>query len=543
MSADQPSEPTQAATAPRKPDPICAVVARTRHEMIHAELLEAARRNVLLAEVRLDYLAKAPDFARLLAEKPLPLLATVRRRTDGGRFKGTEDQRRALLRQAIASGFDWVDLEEDIIASVPRYGKTKRIVSYHNFKEVPVDLHALYKQMHEADADLIKIACMPQQIEDVMCVLELLRFARKPTIAMCMGEMGAPSRLLQCVLGAPFTYAGLNPERLPAPGMFTVGQLQNIYAVRRLNKETRIFGVVGDPIGHSLSPIVHNIGMRKLGINGLYLPFLVPEGQLGTFLASHSPLKIQGLSVTLPHKEAACHQAVEHDSLVEQTRSANTLIRTDRGYRAINTDQPAILESLVASLPKATDGTPGTLLQRVALVLGAGGVARSVVHALVRAGAIVTVTNRTEEKAQKLAAEMSCRHVDWGLRQTVLTEIVVNCTACGMYPEVDESPIHPSVFRPGMVVMDTIYNPENTMMIKEARSRGASVVTGLDMFIRQAAGQFRVFNGVEPPIDLMRQVAKNALTPITVRQTVSPEIELTAPEVQAAPAQRHGDTG
>ena len=503
--------------APRKPDPICAVIARTRHDMIHAEIMEAARRNVMLAEVRIDYLAKAPDFGRLLADKPLPLLATVRRREDKGRFKGTEDERRMLLRQAIVAGFDWVDIEEDLIKSIPRYGKTKRIVSYHNFNEVPADLHAIFRRMHEADADVIKIACMPNQIEDVARVLELVRVSKKPTIAFCMGDMGVASRLVQGVLGAPFTYAALNPERLPAPGMMTVGQLQNIYGVRRLNKETKVFGVVGDPIGHSLSPIVHNIGFRKLGINALYLPFRVPEGKLANFLASHTPLKIQGLSVTIPHKESAVHQATEMESLVAQTQSANTLVRTASGFNAMNTDRPAILESLTAGLPANPDGSPGSLKQRIALVLGAGGVARSVVHALMDAGALVTVTNRTDEKSHKLAKEMGCRQVDWAMRTGVLCDIVVNCTSCGMYPEVDESPIHPSVFKTGMVVMDTIYNPENTMMIKQARGHGAQVVTGLDMFIRQAAAQFRAFTGQEPPVDLMRQVAKNALTPITVR--------------------------
>lgn len=520
VDSSNPSQPAGQAGqegAPRKPDPICAVIARTRHDMIRAEIMEAARRNVLLAEVRIDYLAKAPDFGRLLADKPLPLLATVRRREDKGRFKGTEDERRMLLRQAIVAGFDWVDIEEDLIKSIPRYGKTKRIVSYHNFDEVPSDLHAIFRRMHEADADVIKIACMPKQIEDVARVLDLVRFAKKPTIAFCMGDMGVPSRLAQLALGAPFTYGALNPERLAAPGMLTVGQLQNIYGVRRLNKETKIYGVVGDPIGHSLSPIVHNIGLRKLGINALYLPFKVPEGKLANFLASHTPLKIQGLSVTIPHKESAVHQATEMESLVAQTQSANTLVRTASGFKAMNTDRPAILESLTAGLPTNPDGSPGSLKQKMALVLGAGGVARSVVHALTDAGAIVTVTNRTDEKAHKLAGDMGCRQVDWAMRMSTLCDIVVNCTSCGMYPEVDETPIHASVFKKGMVVMDTIYNPENTLMIKQARGHGATVVTGLDMFIRQAAAQFRAFTGQEPPVDLMRQVAKNALTPITVR--------------------------
>src|SRR4051794_26882101 len=165
---------------------ICAVIGRTRHRMITAELQEAAKRGARLIEIRLDYLAKAPDFKRLLENRPCPIIATFRRPDDGGRWKGTEEQRQMLIRQAVVDGFDYVDIEEDIAPKIRRFGKVKRIISYHNFKETPADLEERYKKMCELDADVVKIAVTPQKLSDNLRVLRLLNEAPKPTVVLCM---------------------------------------------------------------------------------------------------------------------------------------------------------------------------------------------------------------------------------------------------------------------------------------------------------------------------------------------------------------------
>jgi 3-dehydroquinate dehydratase/shikimate dehydrogenase len=153
----------------------------------------------------------------------------------------------------------------------------------------------------------------------------------------------------------------------------------------------------------------------------------------------------------------------------------------------------------------------------VVLVLGAGGIARAVAHALHQEGAVLTISNRTAERAQKLAGEVGCRFVDWKSRHTVLCDMVVNCTSVGMFPEVDETPLHHSFLKPSMVVFDTVYTPENTLLIKEARSRGCQVLTGVDLFVRQAALQFQLFTGREPPLKLMHRVVKRVLSPVAIR--------------------------
>src|SRR5947209_2911897 len=198
---------------------ICVVIGRTRHKMIQAEIQEAAKRGAELIELRLDFLAKAPDFKRLLDNKPCPMLASVRRPPDGGRWGGSEAERQTLLRQAIVAGFDWVDLETDVIDQVRRFKDVKRIVSYHNLREVPDDLDAIYDHMCEQDADVVKVAVLAHEPADNLRVLNLLRGAPKPTVALCMGDLGLPTRMLGPCFGSPFTYAAFNKERGVVPGM------------------------------------------------------------------------------------------------------------------------------------------------------------------------------------------------------------------------------------------------------------------------------------------------------------------------------------
>jgi 3-dehydroquinate dehydratase/shikimate dehydrogenase len=253
-----------------------------------------------------------------------------------------------------------------------------------------------------------------------------------------------------------------------------------------------------------------------LGINSVYLPFRVPRADLENFLERFNRLPVEGYSVTIPHKEMAASLAPHKDAAVMLTHAANTLIRSDNGFKAFNTDYQAARESLLANLPPSPDGQPGTLNARTALLLGAGGVARAMAHALQREGALLSITNRTPDRTHQLAEEVGCRVVDWAARHGVTCEILVNCTSVGMHPNLDDIPIHPGSLKPGLVVMDCIYTPETTLLVKEARHRGCHVITGVDMFVRQAALQFELFTGQEPPLDLMRKVVKHALSPVVL---------------------------
>jgi 3-dehydroquinate dehydratase/shikimate dehydrogenase len=514
------SLPTQSASASR-PAPshegICVVIGRTRHKMMQIEIQEAAKRGARMIELRLDFLAKAPDFKRLLADKPCPMVATVRRKQDGGRWAGTEEERLMLLRQAIVAGFDWVDLEIDIADKIRRYKDVKRIISYHNLRELPSDYEKIYVNLCKQDPDVVKFTVTAQQPEDNVRVLDLLRNPPVPTVAFCMGDLGVASRILTRRCGAPFTYAAFNKERGIAPGLLSFDELRHVYQYDHVSPSTAVYGVIGDPVGHSLSPLIHNRAMRQVGVDGVYLPFRVPRGDLAAFLKTFDRFPVNGYSVTIPHKEAAAACATYKDEQVTRIRAANTLVRTKDGWAAFNTDAQAALEVLEANLSPGPDGAKVPLLSRSVLVLGAGGVARALAHGLQGRVGQLTLSNRSAERAHQLANEVGCRAVEWSLRNTVLADLLINCTSVGMYPNMDESPIHQSFLKPGVMVFDTIYTPENTLLIKEARARGCHVLTGVEMFIRQAALQFGLFTGKEAPLDLMRTLVRRALSPVAIR--------------------------
>jgi len=482
--------------------------------MMQVELQEAAKSGAKLIELRLDFLAKAPDFKRLLANKPCPIVATVRRPKDGGRWSGTEDARRTLLRQCVVAGFDWIDIETDVIDSIPRFQNVKRIVSLHDLRGVPEDLEKTYAKMCTQDADVVKIAVTAHSPADNLRVLKLFQNAPKPTVAFCMGDVGFPSRILSLRCGAPYIYAAFNKERGVAPGLPTFDEATKIYRADHINGDSKIFGVIGDPIGHSLSPLVHNRCFQELGINAVYLPFRVARGELEAFLKGFDMLPVQGYSVTIPHKETAAQLAEETDDLVDRIGAANTLIRTAAGWKAYNTDAPAAIASLEAVLPAGAEGDASPLHSRTILMLGAGGVARAIAHGLAPYHPAFYISNRTAERAQQLVQSVDCRAIDWDARNSVLCDTLINCTSVGMHPNTDESPIHNSFLRPGIVVFETIYAPENTLLVKQARERGCTVLTGVDMFVRQAALQFKLFTGKEPPVDLMNRVVRRALSPI-----------------------------
>lgn len=507
----------QSLAAPNGPV-ICAVIGRTRHKMVQAEILEAAKRGAKLIELRLDYLAKAPDFHRLLANRPCPLIATVRRASDGGRWAKSEDERQMLMRQAIVAGFDWIDVETDAADDIRRFGDVKRIVSYHNLREIPSDLEQIYERMCRQDADLVKIAVTAGQTSDNMRVMELVKKASKPTVAVCMGDLGTSSRVLIGRVGAPFTYAAFNRERTFAPGIFPFEDMKKIYRFEATRPDTKVFGVIGDPVSHSLGPKVFNRAFAKLGINGVYLPFRVPRGELSSFLDAFEGVPVDGYSVTLPHKEAAAKFASRREPEVERIGAANTLIRRPWGWHAYNTDAPAAVASLEANLPQDPSGAPSFLSSRTILLLGSGGAARALAYALHQQRCELIISNRTFERAQALGDELGCRAVEWSARHGVSCDTLINCTSVGMHPNLDDSPVHSSFLRPGLMVFDTVYTPETTYLIREARERGCHVLTGVDMFVRQASLQFSLFTDMDPPAGLIDELVRRALSPVKLKE-------------------------
>ncbi|QDU55532.1 shikimate dehydrogenase [Aeoliella mucimassa] len=492
---------------------ICVSIGRSRHKHLLAEYQELVKRGARLVELRLDYVASRLNLQRLLKDRPSPVVITCRREADGGKFNGTEEQRQMILREAIALQAEYVDLEDDIAASIPRYGKTKRIISYHNFRHTPDDLDEIYQRLSKLDADVVKITTMAQNPHDNVRMLEMVKKASLPTVAMCMGDIGTPSRILLGKYGAPFTYATFHHERALAPGQLSFDQMTDIYRYDSLNKDTSLFGVIADPIAHSLSPHIHNAALKEQDLNAVYVPFRVPPDSLGQFIADVPKLGIKGLSVTIPHKEAVAKHLTKVDAAVKGIKAVNTLVFRDGEVLGYNTDCKAAMDSLEYTLG-TVGAQPSPLANKRVLVLGAGGVSRAILYGLKVRGARAVVASRTRERAEKLAAEFDAKAIDWNARHTVPAEILVNGTPIGMHPNVDETPYNRSHLKPSMVVFDTVYNPESTLLVKEARLHGCTTVTGVEMFVRQAGLQYWLFTGKEAPMDIMRATLKRVTGPV-----------------------------
>ncbi|MCA9217279.1 MAG: shikimate dehydrogenase [Planctomycetales bacterium] len=489
---------------------ICVCIGRGRHKHMMAEHAHLVEQGAKLVELRLDYIAGEVNLKRLIKDRPGPVIISCRRQADGGKWVGKETERQMLLRSAIADGVDYVDLEDDIAGSIPRFGKTKRIVSMHDFNSTPDDLEEIHARMAALDADIVKIATMANNPHDNVRMLNLMAKSDVPTVGMCMGEMGMPTRILASRFGAPFTYATFHHERALAPGQLSYKQMTEIYNYENINKETTVFGVVADPIGHSASPVVHNAAFQERKINAVYVPFRVPRQHLEKFLAEAESLGIEGLSVTIPHKEAVLHVCRNIAPAVKGIGAANTILFDKGGPSAFNTDCDAAMESLAEAM-RISNGE--SFAGKTALLLGAGGVVKALAYGLRERGATVFVAARNSEKAKPLTA-LGCKIIDWDARYTINCDVLINGTPIGMHPNVNETPYEKHRLRPAMIVFDTVYNPEQTLLIKEARQKHCKTVTGVDMFIRQAALQFMMYTGQEAPTKLMYEVLKRFLGPI-----------------------------
>ena len=492
---------------------ICVSIGRSRHKHMLAEFAHLVEQGAELVELRLDYINSRVNIQRLLKDRPCATVVTVRREQDGGKYTGTEEARLIMLREAIANGVEYVDLEDDIAGKIPRFGKTKRIISHHNFRHTPENLRELHTNMKALDADIVKIATMANHPHDNVRMLEMVQESDCDTVGMCMGDIGSWSRILGPRFGAKFTYATFHHERALAPGQLSFDQMTNVYRHNSIGKETAVYGVIADPVGHSLSPQIHNAEFGALNIDAVYSPFRVPFDTLGQFMDDVTRLGIRGLSVTIPHKEAVAKYLTKVDPAVKGIGAVNTVLFRGEDVLGYNTDYKAAMDCLENALGGAVPpGTPSPLKDKKVLVLGAGGVARAVMYGLQRRGAKTTIASRTRTRAQNLADSFDGKCIEWAARHAP-TDILVNCTPIGMHPNVDESPFNKSHLKSNMVVFDTVYNPETTLLLKDARTHGCKIVTGVEMFIRQAALQFLLFTGQEASEARMRETLRRAIGP------------------------------
>ncbi len=495
---------------------ICVSLGRAKHARMISEHRYLADQGAELIELRLDYIQRSVDLKRLLADRPTPVVICARRREDGGRWLKTEEERLMLLRSAIAQGVEYVDIEADIAAQIPRYGSTKRIISYHDFEQTPDELADLHAAMAAEDADIVKIATMANSFEDNLRMIRLVQQAKIPTIGICMGDIGMMTRILANRVGSPFTYATYSTDKEMAPGQLNWADMSSIYRYETIDKNTELFGVVADPVAHSHSPLIHNAAFIDAGLNARYLPFRVPAGGLKAFVDNCSALGIGGISITIPHKQAALPLCSRAEEAANGIGAINTMIFNDTESIGYNTDYRAAMDCIEETFDIKRDAD-APMAGKAALILGAGGVSRAIAWGLIKRRCEVTITSRTFDRAKDMANQLGCRSIEWDQRHDVRAHLIVNGTPVGMHPNVNDSPYDEKHLNEYKTVFDTVYNPENTMLIKQAVRRRARIITGVDMFVRQAAYQFKLFTGQQASTDLMRKTIKQATNPVQIR--------------------------
>lgn len=483
------------------PLPVCATVLESSLAATRARLAALAEDPPELIELRLDALPPAeldPAALRALVEAaPAPVLATCRPRREGGGWEGPEPERLALLQGAAVAGAAWVDVEADAADALPLLPAGARLlVSSHPSAVDAGDeaaLRAALARVRHPRADAQKLALPLQDACQGLALLRLAQAEPAPTIAIGMGFPGVVTRLAGTRHGAPWTYAAADPARPAAPGQLPLAQLRALVP-RRPRQSTRLYGVIGRPVGHSRSPELMNAAFAELGEDAVYT-WLETADPRALLEEAWLDERSAGFSVTIPHKAAAARAPrVELDTLASAIGAINTLTRSAQGWVGTNTDALAARQ-LVLEACAARGLEPSEL--PVAL-LGYGGAARAVAVALRELGAAeVAVYGRSAERGQAFAAALGCRFAGplSALGPAAGPRLILNATSVGMRPGADQSPVAAECFDARAIAYDLVYTPAETRFLAEAEARGAHLVSGVAHFVAQAQAQLRAWLG------------------------------------------------
>jgi 3-dehydroquinate dehydratase/shikimate dehydrogenase len=492
---------------------ICAVVA-TENAAAMWRQLERALAETKTIELRFDWLADDAEIERFLARLALnrrgsrtrdraTLIATCRRRRAGGRYRGTIAKQLVHLGEALRAGCEWYDLEIESASRCPvelldvLLGEGRAICSAHFFQRTPKDFKPVVAWLASLRPDAIKIAAQCESLSEARRVIALSR-GRRDAIAVPMGDVALPMRVLALREGNALVYAPVENET--APGQVSLEEMKNLYRANRISRRTHVYGVIGNPIGHSLSPQLQNAGFEARRIDAVYLPFLVRD--LKDFCNSILPLRMKGFSVTLPHKEAILRYLDECDELAASIGAVNTVtVRPNGKLIGYNTDYVGVLRALERRMP---------LRGSRVLIFGAGGVARAVALALSRAGASVWICARRPARAIVLAREARAEAIGRKHLRTEFFDAIINATPVGMYPATGGSPLDARELN-CRLVFDTIYRPRVTKLMQLAARRGIETVSGVEMFVAQGTAQWEIWTGQRAPEKAMRAAVVTAL--------------------------------
>ena len=494
----------------RLPKVCLAIAAPNPAELI--EKAEAVSRDNPFVEFRLDYISrpglafgKIKEFTEM--HPHVAVIATCRRAAGGGKFKGSIGSQIDVLSRAAEAGCQLVDIEMQSASRLKPAQLAKLrsraalVLSFHDFKGTH-KLEESLKKMSGYPADFYKIVGTATSLYDNVTMLKFLESHQDThnLVGLCMGEQGIISRVVGVRAGSAFTFGALTADEKTASGQVTAQELRSTYRIDQVDAASKVFGVAGDPVSHSLSPAIMNAAMRRENVNGVFLALHTKS--LKDLLACVKEIPIQGLSVTMPHKQAILKYLDNTDPQTAKIGACNTVVRSQDGkLYGFNTDTAGVVTPLEQRIPLAN--------ARI-LVLGAGGAARAAVFGLRERGAEVFVLNRNAEAGQKLARQAKARIMKRANLKKFDFDVIINATPVGM-GNMRESPLTADEIR-AKYVFDMVYDPAETRLLKLAKERGAETIPGSVMFVNQAARQFEIFTGKPAPREDMLRIVTLALS-------------------------------
>jgi 3-dehydroquinate dehydratase/shikimate dehydrogenase len=479
-----------------------------------------------LIEVRLDCLEPlelktgAASITKLLEQSACESILTFRPSQEGGRRALDDATRQTFWSDAIFSS-SFFDVELDLAEkfnntetspSMP-IDWSRTICSHHDFVGVPERLDQIYDRMSRTPARVLKIAVQAEDAIDCLPVFQLLERARedgREMISIAMGAAGVATRILGPSRGGFLTYASLDNETATAPGQLSLSELTKVYRLEKIDRHTQIFGLVGSPVSHSLSPLIHNSAFAAAGTNAVYVPFETRD--VKTFIkrmihprTRELDWRLHGLSVTAPHKFAVMAQLDWIETAAQQIGAVNTIVVEGEALHGFNTDAAGFIKPLARVF--------GDLRDARCAVIGAGGVASAALWSFKEAGAKATLFARDAAKASALAERFQARCMQLDEARFEGFDIVVNATPLGTLGQFEnETPATASQLRGARLVYDLVYNPTETRFLREAREARCATLDGLVMLVAQAVEQFKLWTGAPPPESVMYEAAERGLS-------------------------------
>ena len=487
-----------------------AIIGSTPAEML--EKATAVVKDTPFLEFRLDYLEKPllalPKLKQFLADNSAATaIATCRRTANGGKFTGNVAAQLEVLTKAATSGFQIADIEIESAESLKKADLQKLretgialIVSYHDFNATK-DLDAVFKRIAPFHPDFYKIVPTAKHLADNVTLMRFLEHMNDHTniIGICMGDTGIISRVLGVRAGSAFTFAAASAGEETGPGQIAARTLLDTYRIDQVDTATKVYGVAGNPIRSSLSPIMMNTAFRRETVNAVYLALQATK--ITDLLKLVHEIPIQGLSVTMPLKQEIMAHLERTDPLSAKIGACNTVLRQEGKLYGFNTDVAGITIPIEKRL---------SLRGAKVLVLGAGGAARAAVFGCRDKGAEVFILNRTPETAQKLARQSGSKTIKKDALAKTTFDVIINATPLGMAGQKGAQMLEPKDLNTKLV-FDLVYNPLETPLLRMARQQNIPIITGIEMFVQQGARQFEIFTGKPAPEEEMLRVVIHAL--------------------------------